>query len=215
MSLLIASKKGKWIIGGVCVFALVATASTGLASWVIGQQQDGQGSGNITVVGTTDQSCKAVIDVASCDLAVKFGPSSNGNVIKMSGDVSEEDLTFKIAGHLEYTNGTYSTVKIVFDATNVASLISGGYIALPKEFSTDEGGNKYSTTLSVNSDETHSFLGTYSFKWGSLTGGNNPCSYFNGESGKGYTEAKKYLSVLAATEQRYAFNFTVSPMLAA
>lgn len=35
MSLLGISKKGKWIVGGVALFAVIATASTGLAAWVI------------------------------------------------------------------------------------------------------------------------------------------------------------------------------------
>ena len=38
MSLLGINKRGKLVVGGIVAFALIATASTGLAAWVIGMR---------------------------------------------------------------------------------------------------------------------------------------------------------------------------------
>ena len=49
MSLLSVNKKGKWVVGGVIAFALIATASTGLAAWIVGTQTGANTNGNISL----------------------------------------------------------------------------------------------------------------------------------------------------------------------
>lgn len=216
MSLLIASKKGKWIIGGVCVFALVATASTGLASWVIGQQTSANKDGNITVSTIVDQSCTATITSDAKDLTVIFGPlKGNYPVINTSEAQSEEDLTFTLKGNITYTSGTYSKVKVTFDTSNITSFV-GTYITLPTEFKLSEG--IYSCEIECKTETTEGttkkreFSQDFTFDWGSKFGGKNPCEYYTGESGKTYSEAKEALEGLM-TLNNAKMAITVTPVL--
>lgn len=219
MSLLIASKKGKWIIGGVCVFALVATASTGLASWVIGQQNKADGTGNINVSTIVDQSCTATITSSTEDLTVKFGPlKGDFPIINTSEAESEEDLTFTLKGNITYTSGTYSKVKVTFDTSNITSFV-GEYITLPTQFKTSEG-NIYSYEITCGDETTvdsttkkREFSENFTFGWGSKFGGSNPCEYFdNTTKEKGYNAAKAALEGLKSLSAK-TFSITVTPVL--
>lgn len=209
MSLLIASMKGKWIIGGVCVFALVATASTGLASWVIGQQVSDNTEGNITVSDISDQSCTVTLN-DGLDLSVKFGPNSKNNpIVNASGD-SEEDLSFTIAGTLTHTSGTYSKVKVELVSSKLYSAVSDNYVVVPEGLTLKSGSqNTWEGTIDVTSK---AFSKTYSFTWGTAFESKNPCEYYDGTSGKTYSDAQTALSALAALNGD-TMAITVSPVL--
>lgn len=211
MSLLIASKKGKWIIGGVCVFALVATASTGLASWVIGQQTSANAEGNITVSTIDDQSCRVTLN-EELDLTVIFGPDSQGNkVVNASSSTPEEDLSFTIAGTLDYKTGTYNKVKVELVSSKLNKAVTDGYVVVPTELTLKESTtNTWEGEITVNGDKT--FSKAYSFKWGTAFGGINPCKYYDGTKDKTYTEAKTALEALKALNGD-KMTITVSPVL--
>ena len=219
MSLLIASKKGKWIIGGVCVFALVATASTGLASWVIGQQTSDSTNGNISVSTIEDQSCRVEITSTDDDLKVNFGPTAQGGVLIKPTTIGtkEEDLEFTIKGTLTHTSGTYSSVKIELDTTNIAGLFDtdsiNGLIKLPNGFTQVGSTAIYSTTTTVTNDK---FEQLYSFGWGKAFGNMNPCEYYNDSA-----EGRKFADVIKEngpfqklqTLNTKTFSITVTPVL--
>lgn len=209
MSLLIASKKGKWIIGGVCVFALVATASTGLASWVIGQQTPDNVNGNITVSTIDDQSCSVTLN-KDADLTVNFGPDSTGNkVVNASSSTSEQDLDFTIAGTLTYSTGTYSNVKVELVSDKLNSAVASNYVVVPQGLTLKKDStNTWEGTISVTEK---SFSNTYTFKWGTAFGGVNPCKYYDNTSGKDYAAAKDALTKLQALSG--SFSVTVTPLL--
>lgn len=217
MSLLIASKKGKWIIGGVCVFALVATASTGLASWVIGQQNSANTEGNINVSTIDDQSCTVTLN-GGLDLTVNFGPlKGDFPIINTSEAESEEDLTFTLKGNITYTSGTYSKVKVTFDTSNITSFV-GEYITLPTQFKTSEG-NIYSYEITCGDETTvdsttkkREFSEDFKFGWGSKFGGSNPCKYFDNNEGRDYNAAKAALEGLKSLSAK-TFSITVTPVL--
>ena len=210
MSLLIASKKGKWIIGGVCVFALVATASTGLASWVIGQQNSANTEGNINVSTIDDQSCTVTLN-GGLDLTVNFGPDSQGNkVVNASSATPEEDLSFTIAGKLDHEKGTYSKVKVVLVSSNLYSAVTDNYVVVPEGLTLKSGTqNTWEGEIDVTSK---AFSKTYSFTWGTAFDGINPCKYYTGETGKTYSDAKTALTALEALNGD-KMTITVSPVL--
>lgn len=209
------SKKGKWVVGGVCAFAVLATASTGLAAWVIGQQSKADGSGNITVSGIQDESCAVTLD-ETADLTVNFGPDSVGNPVVNASGESEEDLAFTIKGTLSYTDGTYNAVKVVLSYGEIGAFVPSK-IQVPSEFVAvdDTDANKgWETTIEVTDK---AFEKEFHFRWGTdFQNGEefmNPCKYFDGTEGKGYDEAKTALEALSALNDK-TFAFTVAPVAA-
>ena len=215
MSLLIASKKGKWIIGGVCVFALVATASTGLASWVIGQANSAETDGNINVSEVKDESCSVTLN-GELDLTVNFGPNKDTGYVHADtgseGTNFEEDLKFTIAGTL--SNKSYTKVKFSIDVTNFESKL-GGYIQLPDGFAL-ETGKIYSVTKEASLvSEVRTFNYDFSFKWGTETGGNNPSDFFTSSSITSVTSGKTAVEYLTALRELNGLKFkvTVTPVL--
>lgn len=206
------SKKGKWIIGGIMGFTVIATASTGLAAWVIGQQTPDTGNGSITVATVSDQSCTVTLDEAA-DLTINFGPKAGTYSIVNATDtaVSEEDLDFTIKGTLTHDSGTYSTVSVkMVVSTAVASAITSSYIVLPTEFTAvSEEENTYSCSINV---ADKAFEKEFVFAWGTAFGSKNPCEYYDGTTGKGYSEAKTALTALQALNEE-TFDLTVSPVL--
>lgn len=208
MSLLGISKKGKWIIGGVCAFAVVATATTGLAAWVIGQNTGATGNGNIQIEkDITDTSVKLEINAVDAaknpsDLVVNFGPTAGNHSVVNATDPSksEEDLSFTINGTYTKTSASATISSVGAElklSTEAAKLVTDGYINTPVKAT--EG--KYvladmTITPASEGSLTGTFTGTYSFGWGSKFGNVNPCKYFDGGKGKGYTEAKAALEAL-------------------
>ena len=224
MSLLIASKKGKWIIGGVCVFALVATASTGLASWVIGQASSAETNGNISVSTVKDESCNVTLN-DNLDLKVNFGPNKGDSTLyvhaseKLYGENWEEDLKFTIAGSLS-NPASYKQVKISMDISNFKDMV-GTYFKLPSVFEKEGETDVYSKTLAVTTPETGVFNYDFSFTWGSLTSNKNPSEYFTNANVKTTVTdgvgvgALDYLKALAAinNQENKTFKITVAPVL--
>ena len=93
MSLLGINKRGKLVVGGIVAFALIATASTGLAAWVIGSVNNGQtGEGNINVT-TEVKDITINISTDNEDLDVKFAPKiaykkdADGNFLDTLGNI--------------------------------------------------------------------------------------------------------------------------------
>lgn len=215
MRLLGNSKKGKWVVGGVCAFAILATASTGLAAWVIGQQGKADGTGNITVSGVQDESCAVALD-ETADLSVNFGPDSVGNPVVNASGASEEDLAFTIKGTLDYKAGTYNTVKVALAYGEIGSFVPAK-IQVPSEFTAvdaDDMSKGWEATIDVTDK---AFEKEFHFRWGTdFQDGEeflNPCKYFDGTQGKGYNEAKAALEALGDLNNK-TFAFTVTPVAA-
>lgn len=206
------TRKSKWVLGGICAFAVIATTTTGLASWVIGSSSSADGSGNITVAGIDNLDCSVTITSTSADLIVNFGPDSKGNeVVNASTDTSEEDLSFTIKGTLVTDSNSYTTVKVLLKSDGIASFITDGYIAVPDGFTAVTGENGgWETSINVTNK---SFEKTYSFKWGSKFNNLNPCKYYDNTTGKTKTEAKTALEELNKLNGK-TFSFTVTPLLA-
>lgn len=203
------TRKSKWVLGGICAFAVIATTTTGLASWVIGSSTGATENGKITVAGIDNLDCTVTMD-KSADLTVNFGPNSQGNeVVNASTATSEEDLSFTIKGTLDTASSLYTTVKVLLKSDNITSFITDGYIAVPDGFTAVTGG--WETSIDVADKK---FEQTYSFKWGSKFGNKNPCKYYDNTTGKTKTEAKTALEALNALNGK-TFSFTVTPVLAA
>lgn len=225
MGLLGISKKGKWIIGGVCAFAVVATATTGLAAWVIGQNTDDNTKGQMNVTTIDDKSVTLTIDKTASDLVVMFGPNGKAPeapgtpVVTASSGTNEEDLKFTIKG--SYTVGNAAgDVKVGAKLTlgeKAQKLIKDtddnnkNYINAPGTASETTAGEYDLGELTLKEvDSTKTFEGEYSFTWGSAFGGMNPCEYFDGTEGKGYAEAKAALAKISAATEGLFEEFTVT-----
>ena len=209
---LLNNKKGKWIVGGICAFALVATASTGLAAWVIGQNVPDYDTGNIGIqTEVLDSSVTVTLDDAA-DKSVYFGPNAGGSLITPD-DGAEEDLNFTVKGTVSYNSSLISVtgVRVAIDDVYSLPAFANGYIDLPAEFvketvNVDESTTKdiYVTTIPC----TTTFEKEFSFRWGTKSGGVNPCDYFTD-----YATGKAYLDELSALANTLTFNFTVSPIV--
>lgn len=196
MGLLGISKKGKWIIGGVCAFAIVATATTGLAAWVIGQQTGAEANGNVSVATIDNRSVSMALTTSAegYDVAVNFGPKAgNYTIINPSNSsVTEEDLSVTIKGTVtvaDYTKKVQieATTEYSGDATH-AGLI-GTYVTLPAVKTTE-------AITFAKGNLTKEFTINLEFGWGTAFGGKNPCEYFDGAKGKGQAEALTCLEEL-------------------
>jgi len=223
MGLLGISKKGKWIIGGVCAFAVVATATTGLAAWVIGQNTGTTGNGNINIEkNITDTSVSLKVTSSEDDLTVKFGPKAipeGGEAYKVVNPsvltVSEEKLDFTISGTYEKKSASASITAVAAElklSTEAAKLVTDGYIVTPVIANSDGKYILADMTATPDAGEnvlTGTFTGTYSFSWGSKFGGMNPCEYFDGTTEgdvkKDYDAAKTALTALSALTSSYTF----------
>lgn len=218
MSLLGISKKGKWIVGGVALFAVIATASTGLAAWVIGQNTNGSATGNINVSTVDDRSCNVTM-TKGADLTVNFGPcqvtegvTPEKHVISPSGTETEEDLKFTISGTLDAKG--YGSVKVFIAETNILKFVetteaTPNYIVMPTEFAKVTGGWEATinvTTGGTEDDPTYSFSKEFSFTWGSKSEKKNTVNHFID-----YDQASNYLKGLFALNEK-SFDVTVTPV---
>lgn len=199
MGLLGISKKGKWIIGGVCAFAIVATATTGLAAWVIGQQTGAEASGNVTVATIDNRSVSMALNTSAegYDVAVNFGPKAGTyNVINPSvSTVTEEDLDVTIKGTVtvsDYRKKVQITATTEYTGDTTNEGLIGTYVTLPAVYTTPEA-----EALTFAEDNlTKDFTINLKFGWGSAFENQNPCEYFTGDEGKGYAEALECLQNL-------------------
>lgn len=235
MGLLGISKKGKWIIGGVCAFAVVATATTGLAAWVIGQNTVATEGGNITVVkDVTDESISLAITSEGKDLEVEFGPKAGDYTVVNASDRarSEEKLVFTVKG--TYTKGaasstiSYVTAELELSKEAVA-LVKEGYIVAPGELkgtltdgqpatytlpdipvTADAGENALTGTFNSDSVVDEEDAKSYAFKWGTKFGGMNPCEYYDGTTDKDYAAAKTALTALNSLTSPTTFKVTLA-----
>lgn len=232
MSLLGISKKGKWIIGGVCAFAVVATATTGLAAWVIGQNTDDNTNGQMNVATVNDKSVTLIIDetaensekTSGSDLTVLFGPNgvkpTTGTPVVTASNGNEEDMRIMVRGSYEVVNKS-TTVAIgakISLSQKAQDLITSNYIALPEGSGTTatevtvESATRYEYSLAdfaVDASKK-TFSKEYLFKWGSAFEGKNPCEYFDGtteDKDKGYNKASQALTTLYASN---ASDFTIT-----
>lgn len=219
MGLLGISKKGKWIIGGVCAFAIVATATTGLAAWVIGQQDSKEANGNISVAEVNNQSVTLAL-TENETYNVVFGPKTieGGNQVIGNDGVKadEEKLEVTITGTAtllnENTNFEISaTTKLNSTDENITKLVDV------------KGGTKSTALVELPGETKATITGTgllrnfsikLEFGWGTaLTKDGkkvNPCEYYDGTAGKGYTEAVECLNKLKTLNTIPAPSFTVT-----
>lgn len=226
MGLLGISKKGKWMIGGICAFAIIATASTGLAAWVIGQNTGATASGTINVEkNVTDKSITLDVTSTTENLTVKFGPKEGTwDVVNPSDPTaSEEKLDFTISGTatLADANTTISTVSVELSIpadsrTAVKALVDNEYIALPS--GTGSIGDAFDGTISLgtidvtatDSDTVKSFTKKFSFAWGSKFDGQNPCEFYTSDTENAYSEAKAALTALSTYTASASYTITLS-----
>lgn len=220
MSLLGISKKGKWIIGGVCAFAVVATATTGLAAWVIGQNAPVPTDGTVNVEEVNDKSVALTVNKDTSDLSVVFGPKGSGTIV--TGDNgNEEDMSFDIKGTyaLAAHAPTDFSFKIDVKLTlkeKMQALVKEKYIVAPGT-ATGTAGEYSLGELTITESDTSFSGGAYSFKWGDAfkpvgaQDGVNPCQFFDGTEGKGYDEALVALNKLReANKETFTVTLTVN-----
>ena len=217
MSLLSVNKKGKWVVGGVIAFALIATASTGLAAWIVGTQTGANTNGNISVdadVVDNQVSLTVYDEENGSDLSVYFGPTeAGGAVVKPSGVEGEkyEDLDFTIAGRANFNvaNLDMQSIRVRMYVTESISSYVGSYIDYPdggtyvasSSYNDDnrrDGTSGYyeytvDETFTADGDGGEKFSLKFEFKWGSEFGGRNPCAY--------YTEASQSNAALTALKE--------------
>lgn len=228
MSLLGISKKGKWIIGGVCAFAVVATATTGLAAWVIGQNSNlPVEGGNITVEqGLNNTTITLESTSTAADLTVNFAPKAGTYpVVNASTEkgVKLEKLDFTIKG--KYTkadeSGQIAKVGAVLELSDAAvSLVTGGYIVAPGKLVSGTTNQYTLAPMTVTPDSETSLTGTftsvgsenksvYAFSWGVKFGNKNPCDYYDNLGGRDYSAAKTALETLRDFEVSGETSFKV------
>ena len=224
MSLLGINKRGKLVVGGIVAFALIATASTGLAAWVIGTQNNGStDEGTITVSPVKDTSIDITVNDDG-EYDINFAPAEpvgeeEFKVITHDGNDGTEDLDFSFS--FSVTAGgaaSFTHIRVHMYAADEASAtiinaaVSGNYIKYPSEFYEDGASAGTITVIPADvekadldastvyfdiakeEDGTYEYAGK--FQWGSLTGGENPCRYFDDTTGKDYAAAATYLTGL-------------------
>lgn len=224
MSLLGINKRGKLVVGGIVAFALIATASTGLAAWVIGTQNNGSTpEGTITVSPVKDTSIDITVNDGG-EYDINFAPAVPGEgeefkVITHDGNDGTEDLDFSFSfGVTAGEAASFTHIRVHMYAADEASAtiinaaVSGNYIKYPSEFYEDgasagtitkipdevEKADLSSSTvyfdIAKEDDGTYEYAGK--FQWGSETDGKNPCIYFDDTTGKDYDAAATYLAGL-------------------
>lgn len=188
MSLLSVNKKGKWVVGGVIAFALIATASTGLAAWVIGMQTGDNTNGTITVdEKIVDQSID--VTLGECETKIHFGPDSVGNplVNADSQDTADlVDLQFTIAGTVTWgTDVTVSGINV--DIVYPEDVLNSEYITIPTGFDDAEvnvdhdkdketpevSAKRYIVNLDSGATTSANFSKVFKFEWKK-----NPCTAY-------------------------------------
>ena len=225
MSLLGINKKGKLVVGGLVAFALIATASTGLAAWVVGTQTGTDTDGNITVdTEVIDNQVSIELDTASSKLDVYFGPTEEGGTVVKPGEGTErfEKLDLKIAGTVNH-----NLENLDLDSMNVKMFVTStleNYVET--YFTFPSGGTYVSYADATGEDKVEGTLGYYEytiseftrnpkedktgtgftlefkFGWGSKFNFMNPCAY--------YTEASQANEALEALETMAEFSNNVN-----
>lgn len=219
MSLLGISKKGKWIVGGICAFAIVATASTGLASWVIGQNKKVETNGQLTAASVNDVNI-VISDLDFGSTKIVFGPKSDdlSGMVRYDGTSGvTESLTATLTGKITYgSNADFDTLKFTFaldtsegkTSTEVASAyttaISSNYIVAPGT----DGDGVITASFDRNSKPSGStFTQDITFAWGAAFNNKNPGIYFDETSEiSGDNLARTYENASTALNALYKIN---------
>ena len=221
------SYKRKIILFGVFIFMSIALISTGFAAWVMSSDDTENNTGNVEVGVVEDSSVDVTIDNKTeiDGFEFRFEPNTAevGDLIHADDPANLESLklviTGKVTGSLRDVN-----IKMVVPP-GVLKAIEGNdkendkddYIAGPvytfyktlEDCNNGQNGIKLSTASTVEKyEDTLSFKtlvdgngGNFvievSFAWGSLFGGQNPCTTYN----KAYKDAKDaYVAAKAAYE---------------
>ena len=190
-------KKTKIILGSVIGLGVVALATVGFSSWIINIS-------NTAVVGQISVGVADVVDktvtisdakVDSTNGNFNFGPTYNSNnLIKPTGNASEEDMTFAFTYKVtteQLDKLTSINAKLELDGTDTANsafeaAITSNYIVPPLTLSTDTpitgakcaalNGTSFNTTVDQATSPI-TCTTTFTFAWGTAFGSKNPAEY--------------------------------------
>lgn len=196
---------------GIVMFLSIALMSTGFATWVMSQNANKDGEGNIQVGTITDGSIAFKGDISISD-TFRFDPAlgdNDGHIVHIAPEqVGEEPVDPKLtAENLKVTiSGTVTpkeyfkelTVKIDKDdiPAGVIAAADAGYITLPTCYDNPVVLTEASSEISIQENDVN-FSYTVEFGWGSVFGNKNPSLYLddpsttNPETGKAYTFEEK------------------------
>lgn len=222
-------KKSKLTIYILSSIAFISLVSVGFSSWVLDKIEGDSTNISAKIGLINDKSLIAQIDENDSDLTpVCFDANSDNGGIVINGDSEvKEKMTFKIVYDLQ---GGYALNKgnilIYFSFDEIAnqyttyldgttqyidtSCIKNCNITLPPNSSTVDNETKsISSVVSYSDDFTSARIeSTFTFKWGSAFGGENPCA----------STDKKVIETLSNFNNAFAnigenknFTVTISP----
>lgn len=220
------NKGKKSTLKGVLLLATISLGTVGFSAWVInGSTPDNQDI-TFSVGNVIDKTLTVSIDDSETDGTVAFdsdGTEGNGLI---TGDGGHEDLTFEVVYTVTSVNGfsADSPVKVTYtysgDFEGIRGFATSNYINADCLKVTNITLNGTNTTpnegVSVQySGSSATVTHTWTFAWGSVFKGKNPCKVAVGD-GEAYTNLITNLknfetAAKAAMTGNKTFNITITP----
>lgn len=205
--------------------ATLSLGTVGFSAWIINGSNSVGSQITFTVGEVTDNSLTVAITDSSNN-SVSFDSNSDTSNGIITGSGNSEDLTFGVTYTVTSSNESFAaknatiTYKYSSDFDGIKSLGDSGYIdstCLNTTTFTLNGANenptsgvnvKYDTNLKV-ATVTH----TWTFKWGTLFGGENPCDVSSGDSAYTnlVTNLKNFESAAKTAMEGKTFTVTITP----
>lgn len=179
--------------------ALVSVAAVGFSNWILINEQSSDGFIEAQIGGIKETTIEAKI-TKSDDLYVRFDANDNNEGLITNGSATEtEKLTFSVELTIDKGElASFDSLKVTFDfnnedggakkfietiATNPqyinAEFLKNTYVielsdTVPEnEVTSGDGYLKYCFTIAEN---VATIKASFSFKWGTAFGGENPCN---------------------------------------
>lgn len=219
------NKGKKSTLKGVLLLATISLGTVGFSAWVINGSTEENQNITFTVGSVIGNNLIISIDDSETDGTVKFDSDGTGGNGLITGDGENEDLTFKVVYTVTSVSGfsADSPVKVTYtysgDFQGIKGLATSNYIVascLDVTSITLNGTNTAPTSgVEVKySDSTATVTHTWTFAWGSVFKGKNPCKVAVGD-GEAYTNLitnlKNFETAAKAAMTSKTFNITITP----
>ena len=220
------NKGKKSTLKGVLLLATISLGTVGFSAWVINGSTEENQNITFTVGSVTGKNLIISIDDSQTDGKVAFdsdGTEGNGLI---TGDGENEDLTFKVVYTVTSVNGfsADSPINVTYtysgDFKGIQGLATSNYInadCLNVTTITLNGTNTTPVTgVAVQySGSSATVTHTWTFAWGSVFKGKNPCKVAVGD-GVAYTNLITNLknfetAAKAAMTGNKTFDITITP----
>lgn len=218
------SKNKRSTLKFAILLSVVSLATVGFSAWIIdGSISSDNSQINFSVGEVVDNSIVVNIIDDKIDDKIAFDSIQDGASDKVQGNSASEDMTFAIeytvtSGVPFETQNVTITYTYSSDFDGIKGLGTSNYIDASclsvNTFNLDGTTTKPANGVAVSYSENVATVShTWTFAWGSIFNGKNPCNVVNGDSGydKLVENLKAFQTAASSAMSGKTFTITITP----